>query len=92
MARKIIAYTDYKSPYAYLAKDQTYALARDYGAEIEWRPYILDIPSFLGSATVDDQGKVIEATRTKFGVPGNGSNIVFVEDPDGVRIGVESLL
>jgi hypothetical protein len=25
-------------------------------------------------------------------VPGNGANIVFVEDPDGVRIGVEALL
>jgi glyoxylase I family protein len=37
-------------------------------------------------------GTIIEATRTKFGVPGNGANIVFVEDPDGVRIGVEALL
>jgi len=37
-------------------------------------------------------GTVIEATRTKFGMPGNGANIVFVEDPDGVRIGVEALL
>ena len=37
-------------------------------------------------------GTIIEKTRTKFGVPGNGANIVFVEDPDGVRIGVEALL
>jgi len=37
-------------------------------------------------------GTVIEATRTKFGVPGNGANIIFVDDPDGVRIGVEALL
>jgi glyoxylase I family protein len=37
-------------------------------------------------------GTVIQATRTRFGVPGNGANIVFVEDPDGVRIGVEALL
>ena len=37
-------------------------------------------------------GKIIEVTRTTFGIPGNGANIVFVEDPDGVRIGVEALL
>jgi hypothetical protein len=29
--RTITLYTDYKSPYAYLAKDPAYALARDCG-------------------------------------------------------------
>lgn len=37
-------------------------------------------------------GTIIEKTRTSFGVPGNGAKIVFVEDPDGTRIGVEALL
>ncbi|MDB5397517.1 MAG: lactoylglutathione lyase-like lyase [Rhodospirillales bacterium] len=37
-------------------------------------------------------GTVIEKTRTSFGQHGNGANIVFVEDPDGVRIGIEALL
>lgn len=59
----LVTYTDYKSPYAYLAKDPTYDLARDFGIEIEWRPYILDIPSYLGSATLDDAGRVIEQDR-----------------------------
>lgn len=61
--RTIVAYTDYKSPYAYLAKDATYALERDLGARVEWRPYILDIPSALGSARLDAEGRVIEQQR-----------------------------
>ena len=60
---RIVTYTDYKSPYAYLAKDATYDLARDFGIEVEWRPYILDIPSYLGSARLDAEGNVIEQDR-----------------------------
>src|SRR3954453_909503 len=59
----VIAHTDYKSPYAYLAKDLTYELERDLGAQIEWRPYVLDIPSYLGSARVDADGQVLEEDR-----------------------------
>ena len=61
--RTLIAYTDYKSPYAYLAKDLTYELERDTGARVEWRPYVLDIPAFLGSARVDEDGRVLEESR-----------------------------
>ena len=46
-------YTDYKSPYAYLAKDLAYELERDTGVRLEWLPYTLDIPAYLGSAKVD---------------------------------------
>lgn len=63
-ARQIVTiYTDYKSPYAYLAKDPTYELARDFPVDLDWRPYILDIPSYLGSARVDEAGRVIEEAR-----------------------------
>jgi 2-hydroxychromene-2-carboxylate isomerase len=58
--RVITAYTDYKSPYAYLAKDSTYALATACGATVEWKPYVLDIPRYLGSARVDSAGNVVE--------------------------------
>jgi 2-hydroxychromene-2-carboxylate isomerase len=61
--RRVIAYTDYKSPYAYLAKDLTYELERDLGVQVEWRPYVLDIPSFLGSARLDAGGNVLEENR-----------------------------
>jgi 2-hydroxychromene-2-carboxylate isomerase len=59
----VVVYTDYKSPYAYLAKDLAYELERDFAVRLDWRPYILDIPSFLGSAQVDASGNVLEATR-----------------------------
>jgi 2-hydroxychromene-2-carboxylate isomerase len=62
--RRIIAYTDYKSHYAYLAKDLTYELERDFPVRVEWRPYVLDIPSFLGSARVDAEGRVLEEERS----------------------------
>jgi 2-hydroxychromene-2-carboxylate isomerase len=61
--RVITIYSDYKSPYAYLAKDLVYALAEDYQVTINWLPYILDIPQYLGSARVDRDGNVLEAER-----------------------------
>ena len=59
----IKVYSDYKSPYAYLAKSLVYELERDTGARIEWLPYTLDIPAYLGSASVDAAGKVVEENR-----------------------------
>jgi 2-hydroxychromene-2-carboxylate isomerase len=61
--RILAVYIDYKSPYAYLAKDLVYELERDFAVHIDWLPYTLDIPSALGSATVDDNGRVIEDQR-----------------------------
>jgi len=61
--RTVKVYSDYKSPYAYLAKDLVYALERETGARLEWLPYTLDIPAYLGSAKVDAQGKVLEESR-----------------------------
>jgi 2-hydroxychromene-2-carboxylate isomerase len=62
-ARTITLYTDYKSPYAYLAKDPAFALTRDFGMRLDVLPYILNIPDFLGSARLDDAGNVIEQNR-----------------------------
>ena len=61
--RVITAYTDFKSPYAYLAKDLTYELERDLPMRIDWLPYILDIPAFLGSARLGPGGEVVEENR-----------------------------
>jgi 2-hydroxychromene-2-carboxylate isomerase len=61
--RTIKLYIDYKSPYAYLAKDLAYDLQRDTGVAIDWLPYTLDIPAYLGSARVDPAGNVLEETR-----------------------------
>lgn len=59
----VTVYTDYKSPYAYLAKDPIYELERDLPIRIEWLPYVLDIPAYLGSASVAADGTVLEENR-----------------------------
>ena len=59
----VTVYTDYKSPYAYLAKDLTYELERDFPVRFNWLPYVLDIPAFLGSARVNTDGTVLEENR-----------------------------
>jgi 2-hydroxychromene-2-carboxylate isomerase len=61
--RRVTVYIDYKSPYAYLAKDLAYQLERDLPVKLEWRPYVLDIPKFLGSARLDADGRVLEEDR-----------------------------
>lgn len=59
----ITVYTDYKSPYAFLAKDRVYTLARETSVTIDWRPYVLDIPLYLGSAEVGTDGIVLAENR-----------------------------
>jgi 2-hydroxychromene-2-carboxylate isomerase len=61
--RTIKLYSDYKSPYAYLAKDLAYELERETGVVLDWLPYTLDIPAYLGDAKIDAQGNVLEASR-----------------------------
>ena len=61
--RRLELYIDYKSPYAYLAKDLAYRLEEDTGVAIDWLPYVLDIPAYLGSAKVDANGRVLEQER-----------------------------
>ena len=61
--RAITVYIDFKSPYAYLAKDPAYELADEFEVRLDWLPYVLDIPSFLGSARLDESGRVIEENR-----------------------------
>jgi 2-hydroxychromene-2-carboxylate isomerase len=60
---KITVYTDYKSPYAYLANGPIFQLAEEMSVTLVWRPYILDIPKYLGSARVDAAGNVLEEDR-----------------------------
>jgi len=64
-AAPVIVYIDYKSPYAFIAKDLTYALSDKLGVEFDWRPLTLDIPSYLGSAKLDKAGKVESSNRSK---------------------------
>jgi 2-hydroxychromene-2-carboxylate isomerase len=60
----VIIYLDFKSPYAYLAIEPTRELERELGVQFDWRPFVLDIPSYLGSARLDKTGKVVEQSRS----------------------------
>lgn len=46
---QLVVYTDYKSPYAYVAKNPTLALAVEYPVELVWKPYTLRIAEYLDS-------------------------------------------
>ncbi|WP_439107297.1 DsbA family protein [Congregibacter sp.] len=59
-----IVYIDFKSPYAYLAVEPTRALERQLGMQFDWRPFVLDIPSYLGSARLGESGEVVEQKRS----------------------------
>ncbi|HVR29169.1 MAG TPA: DsbA family protein, partial [Thermoanaerobaculia bacterium] len=60
----LIVYIDYKSPYAFVAAEPTFELEDELGIEADWRPLTLDIPSYLGSARLDERGNVVEQNRT----------------------------
>ena len=58
-------YIDFKSPYAFIAKDPTWALEEAFGIEIDWYPLTLNIGSYLGTAKTDDRGEVVENNRSQ---------------------------
>jgi len=62
--RQVTVYIDYKSPYAYLAKDLIYEMGEATGAKLDWLPYTLDIPSYLGSAEVGPDKQVVRSERS----------------------------
>lgn len=49
MKTRIRVYTDYKSPYAFVADKALFALEQDHDVEVEWLPYTLRIDEYLGS-------------------------------------------
>jgi 2-hydroxychromene-2-carboxylate isomerase len=54
MPAKVLLWTDYISPYAYVARAGAYALELDYDVTLEWLPYTLDIASFQQSVETRD--------------------------------------
>lgn len=65
MSDQLICYVDIKSPYAFLAIEPTRRLAKQTGVTLDWRPFTLNIPDYLGSAEVDENGKVLSGDRTE---------------------------
>ena len=46
---RVRIYTDYKSPYGFVANKRLFELERNYGVELEWLPYTLRIAEFMGT-------------------------------------------
>jgi 2-hydroxychromene-2-carboxylate isomerase len=46
---RVRVYTDYKSPYAFVANKRLFELEEKHGVELEWLPYTLRIPEFMGT-------------------------------------------
>jgi 2-hydroxychromene-2-carboxylate isomerase len=46
---RVRIYTDYKSPYAFVANKRLFALEDAYGVELEWLPYTLRVAEFMGT-------------------------------------------
>ena len=42
-------YTDYKSPFAFVANQALFELEEKEGVKLEWLPYTLRIPEFMGT-------------------------------------------
>ena len=57
-------YIDIKSPYAYLALDPAIEMFDQLGLNWNLLPYTLNIADYLGSATVNNEGKIISSNRT----------------------------
>ena len=57
-------YIDIKSPYAYLALDPAIKMFDQLGLNWNLLPYTLDIADYLGSAQVNNEGKIISSDRT----------------------------
>jgi 2-hydroxychromene-2-carboxylate isomerase len=60
---RLAVYIDLKSPYAYIAIGPTRDLARGLAIEIDWRPFTLDIPSYLGRAKLAKDGKTVASAK-----------------------------
>jgi 2-hydroxychromene-2-carboxylate isomerase len=61
---ELAVYIDLKSPYSFIAIEPTRAMTASLGVAIDWRPFTLDIPSYMGSARLDSRGRVASSDRT----------------------------
>ena len=54
MTADVTLWSDYVSPYAFVAKAWAYELEREYDIALQWRPYTLDVASYMGSVDARD--------------------------------------
>ena len=61
----LIVHIDFKSPYAFLAIEPTRQMLKSLGVIADWRPFVLDIGSYLGTAKLAKDGKVAAQSRSQ---------------------------
>lgn len=61
----LIVHIDFKSPYAFLAIEPTRQMLKSLGVVADWRPFVLNIGSYLGTAKLAKGGKVAAQSRTQ---------------------------
>ena len=61
----LIVHIDFKSPYAYLAVEPTRQMLAEEGLLADWRPFVLNIGSYLGTAKLAKDGKVETQNRSQ---------------------------
>ena len=61
----LIVHIDFKSPYAFLAIEPTRQMLAKLGLQADWRPFVLDIGSYLGTAKLAKDGKVEKQNRSQ---------------------------
>jgi len=54
MPAEVRLWIDYVSPYAFVAKASAYRLEADYDIVLGWRPYTLDVVTFMGAVAERD--------------------------------------
>ena len=54
MPAEVVLWSDYVSPYAFVAKAGAYDLERDYELALTWRPYTLDVANIMGKVEQRD--------------------------------------
>jgi 2-hydroxychromene-2-carboxylate isomerase len=54
MRAEVRVWSDYVSPYAFVAKAWAYQLETDYDLALNWRPYTLDVASYMGGVADRD--------------------------------------
>ena len=64
--KTIELYIDYKSPYAYLAVAPAWELERDFDVKLDWMPYTLDIPDFLGYDPALQRQRIAKSFRRRY--------------------------
>lgn len=53
MVPRVTLYVDYRSPFAYMVTEDALAIERDFGIELDWQPFAIDLEGAYGGRVED---------------------------------------